>query len=181
MNEIEAIDTSAAKVTKVSQLLYGFFVVLLVGILVATGAILAFTLCSGAVQDNVISIASSCLKMVLESSVLFFMVWVLLSIFKDISKGSSPFTRRQARRLRIAALLQIAHAAFSAVMSPVVLEIMGFEAVALGAMVGSSSTEGMARFIPINVGDIVLAVVLFCAALIVEYGSLLQQLSDDTL
>ena len=82
--------------------------------------------------------------------------------------------------MKIAACFQVLHAVVTALLSPAFYIAIGLGDAALGATVGMSPTEANMRFIPINMGDIVLAIVLFCAALIVEYGSLLQQLSDDT-
>jgi hypothetical protein len=120
-------------------------------------------------------------KIAVETCVSLFMIWTIWKIFSDISKGLSPFSTIQAKRLRIAAMLWILHAIFIAFFSPAFMTITGLGDVIFGATIGVSPVEASTRYIPINVGDIVLAIVLFCAALIVEYGSLLQKLSDDTL
>ncbi|HJF66388.1 MAG TPA: hypothetical protein K8U77_09795, partial [Slackia equolifaciens] len=72
------------------------------------------------------------------------------------------------------------HALLTTIVSPGILSVAGTGEATVGVAIGAVAGEAD-KLIPINAGDIVLAVVLFCVALIVEYGSLLQQLSDDTL
>ena len=120
-------------------------------------------------------------KLLLELGLTLFMLWIPTSIFRDISLGVSPFTKSQAKRLKLAAILFLLHTLLLALASPAILNIAGLEGATIGFSMASNPSEMMSRVIPINVGDIVLAIVLFCAALIVEYGSLLQKLSDDTL
>ena len=184
LSEIAAIEAAAKRLSSRAELLRKLFSVLLV----ATCALylMAFLamLLTG-VKDystnNSISVCIALAKIALETATAVFLVWVLRAIFRDISEGASPFSLRQANRLRIAAVLWLIHAVLTAVISPAFLTALGLGDAAVGATVGMTPSEANMRFIPINAGDIVLAIVLFCAALIVEYGSLLQKLSDDTL
>lgn len=132
---------------------------------------------SGHLVQDCVYFARACL----ETIVTILIILVLRDMLRDIASGESPFALYQARRLRFIAILQIAHAIVTAIGSPAFLKVIGLGDATLGATIGSASIDGAAHFIPINAGDIVLAIVLFCAALIVEYGSLLQKLSDDTL
>lgn len=184
MNEIELLEESLERIRVRSRCLSFFFSCLLAVAIIFYCAAFVLTTCFGSIGGIRQESAMDALQLgmlVLEASIAVFMIWVLRSIFCDISKEASPFTRKQARRLRIAAVLWVAHAIVVALSSPAFLAAVSLDDVVFGATVGYGTTTELGSFIPINVGDIVLAVVLFCAALIVEYGSLLQQLSDDTL
>lgn len=184
VNEINAIGKSLKRVQKFSRIASRFFRMLFWLAASAYLAVFVFMSVNGIVDYGpvrVVPLIASLVKIGFELFASLFMIWVLKSIFCDIASGASPFTSRQAKRLRVAGVLSLIHAFVCAISSPAFLVTMGLEGAALGATIGSASAEGAMRFIPVNAGDIVLAVVLFCAALIVEYGSLLQQLSDDTL
>lgn len=153
-------------------------------ILVASIAIFFLMLTNGVVDFSSKMAAPSLfasIKFLLEMLTIGVITWVLKAMFCDMAKGISPFNTIQSRRLKIASILMLLHAACVASTSPAFLSILGLDELLLGASIGPASAEGAMRFIPINAGDIVLAIVLFCAALIVEYGSLLQKLSDDAL
>ncbi|MFD0702112.1 hypothetical protein DMP06_08565 [Slackia equolifaciens] len=184
MNEIDAIEASSVKVQRVSRVLhsgfaaiYYFSTICFIFLIVAMAAWGISDLESGILVPFCMSLA----KVIFEAVVALFLIGVAKSVFGSIGMGLSPFSTVIAKRLRIAALLMVIHAVFSLIISPAFMSIAGLGEAAIGVAIGSAPSEATARFIPINVGDIVLAVVLFCAALIVEYGSLLQQLSDDTL
>lgn len=183
VGEIEEIEASANKLRKVARLLSLIFLILFWCAVLITCVVLIAAIGSSAqlrTSDSMITVLPSCLKLVIESAVVLFMIWVARSVFRDISSGVSPFTQRQANRLKIAAVLQLLHAVFVAAVSPAFLQIMGIGESLLGASIGDLSLASPTRIIPISASDIILAIVLFCAALFVEYGSLLQQLSDDT-
>lgn len=184
MNEIEEIEASAKRIRNVAKVIQHIFSVLFWCALLIMMLLFLMLIVKMAVPDceNVYLLGTLPLaKYVLEVVVVLLAIWVLKEIFQGIARSSSPFSLRQALLLRAAALLQVVHAAYVTMTSPAVLAIFGVNDAILGASVSNASSEIAARFIPINVGDIVLAIVLFCAALIVEYGSLLQKLSDDTL
>lgn len=182
MNEIDAIEFSARRIQKVSRIFARIIAVLFW----AAAAIMVFILLLlalglGDEGSSLVQTASACIKYALEAVVTLLLLWVFKSFFRDMGMGLSPFTFAQSRKLKWAAALQIAHAILVTVTSPAILNVMGLDDAVLGVSVGAASVETAIRFVPVNVGDIVLAIVLFCAALIVEYGSLLQKLSDDTL
>lgn len=184
LGEVEVIAASARKVQKAARVLNRAFSVIFWLTLCFTFLMLIAMIAQGIVDfssSTCVPLFSSCIRFSLEMLVALVMIWILKAMFRDIACGVSPFSQLQAKRLRLTGVLQIAHAVFIAVSSPAVIQVLGFENAAFGVTIGSASAEGAMRFIPVNAGDIVLAVVLFCAALIVEYGSLLQQLSDDTL
>lgn len=183
MNELDAIETAAERVRKVSRVLSGVFTVVFYGAVALFVAILILSIYTVTVSqaESAVAVLSAGVRIVFESFVVIFTIWVMRAVFLDIAKGQSPFTEAQAGRLRIAAVLQGAHAVFVTLTSPAIINALGLSEAVFGISIGASSAATSMRFIPINVGDIVLAIVLFCAALIVEYGSLLQKLSDDTL
>ena len=184
LDEIEAIEVSAKRVQTMSKYLARLFLVAFWLILVASIAIFFLMLTNGIVDFSSKMAAPSLfasIKFLLEMLTIGVITWVLKAMFCDMAKGISPFNTIQSRRLKIASILMLLHAACVASTSPAFLSILGLDELLLGASIGPASAEGAMRFIPINAGDIVLAIVLFCAALIVEYGSLLQKLSDDTL
>lgn len=183
MAELDDLETSSKKARRVATYLNATFLGLF-WVALFVFACIAILIIAHGVTSGVSGVATSTglalPRVCLEASLILLIVWVIRSCFSDISKGSSPFTPKQVFRLRILALLFLAHAALTTLSSPALLSILGLSHVTLGVMVGTMSPGGQSNFIPINMGDIVLAIVLFCAALIVEYGSLLQQLSDDT-
>ena len=184
MNEIDAIEASSKRIQIIAGYLLHIFTVLFWMTAIALGIVSFYMLFQG-VHDYssgaLIPAVSAVCKYALEMTIALIVIWIMKSMFGEMSHGAAPFSSAQAHRLRAAAVLLLLHALVEAVNSPAFLMVIGLGDAALGATIGSASAEGAARFIPINAGDIVLAIVLFCAALIVEYGSLLQKLSDDTL
>lgn len=178
MDDVERITLAAKKLKTISQVIEGFFCVFLL-FSIAAMAVVSGSMITQLFDNYQIDTATALAKFAFEATIVLFMVWVFKKIFSDMAKGVSPFTLVQAKRLKMAALLQVLHAIFVTVVSPVVSNAL-LNGAMLGASIAGASATMTDRIIPINMGDIVLAIVLFCAALIVEYGSLLQQLSDDT-
>ncbi|WP_102375741.1 hypothetical protein [Raoultibacter massiliensis] len=99
------------------------------------------------------------------------------SVFAALKKGDEPFSRRQSRVIRIAALL---------LLIDVLLSTLG--AVGLPwfaqygqATVGILPSSGETTLIPINAGEIVIAGILLGLSVIFDYARILQKLSDETL
>ena len=183
-DEIGAIENALGKAQTVSRVLYRVFTIVFWLGLVSCVAIIVTIVANGAINYfdvNAVSFLVSLSKAALEALLVLLIIQIMRSGFRDIALGKSPFTQSQASRLRIVALLLIIHALLTTFSSPAILGIAGLNGAVIGLATCSAPVEAAARIIPINVGDIVLAIVLFCAALIVEYGSLLQKLSDDTL
>ena len=183
-DEISAIESTLAKAQTVSRMLHRVFSAVFWFGTVSYVIILISMVINGVSNYYDTGIASffvAFLKVALEFLLVLFAIRIMTNSFQDLAMGKSPFTRSQSTRLRIMAVVLLVHALLTTVLSPAILGIAGLDGAVVGLATGSAPVEAAARIIPINVGDIVLAVVLFCAALIVEYGSLLQQLSDDTL
>ena len=183
ISDIDLIEDSAKKAQIVSGVLFRVFTVLFWLSIIAFSAISILMVISG-IEDyssgrQKVGPASFA-KMLLEVLLICGIILIIKRSFGDIAQGNSQFSRLQAKRLRIVAVLLLAHALLTTIVSPGILSIAGTGEATVGVAIGAVAGEAD-KLIPINAGDIVLAVVLFCAALIVEYGSLLQQLSDDTL
>lgn len=93
-------------------------------------------------------------------------LFVASFIFKSISRGGSPFTQKNANRLKIISLLLIA---LGAVVPPLQV-LITWIFIPLGSVT-----------VHFNFTYVIFAAVFFCLALIFEYGAELQQQSDETL
>lgn len=101
---------------------------------------------------------------------------VLLRSFDDIAALRSPFSRRQAKRFRLAGVLMVVKFVLllvASVLPTVALQVgevsFGFPAV--------SDAPGSPV---LDFSSLLWAVVLFGLSYIFQYGTLLQELSDDT-
>lgn len=95
-------------------------------------------------------------------------------ICRDMAKGESPFTIKQANRIRIIAWLLLAYALLEAFLPTGVLLYQSYGG-------GAYGIEHNATFSPsIKVGSIIVATVFFFLSSIFKYGVKLQELSDDT-
>lgn len=100
------------------------------------------------------------------------------SVFSALKKGDEPFSRRQSRIIRIAALLLILDVLigiFGAVGLPWSAQ---YGQATVGVSLSSSTGETL---IPINAGEIVIAGILLGLSVIFDYARILQKLSDETL
>ena len=88
------------------------------------------------------------------------------SIFRNISRDCTPFTKKNSTRIMIISLLIIAD---EIVIAPLQL---------LLKMILVPEVEAI---VSITLSNMVVAVVVFCLALIFEYGRTLQQESDELL
>lgn len=95
---------------------------------------------------------------------------VLIQVFGDASRGQSPFTMTQVKRLRIVSFSLIAYAILELLMNNSAPFIQS------GFILGAA--EGAAT---INLFPIVSAAVIYAFSFVFKYGVLLQKLSDETL
>lgn len=97
-----------------------------------------------------------------------------IRVFSSISGGSSPFLASHARTIRQAAYLFLVYALFDLLWSP---------DIAAWFMIGDASlgywADGGPVVLHANVGLLISAALFSCLSLLFQYGSLLQQLSDD--
>ncbi len=87
-------------------------------------------------------------------------------IFKDMRCGNSPFTSKNANRLRIIALLLVA---------------LGIVIPPLKMLLTMIFIPSVTAYFSIHFAEVVFAAVFLCLALIFEYGAELQRESDETL
>ena len=108
---------------------------------------------------------------------LLFIAIIVANILKDISKGKTPFSKKQVSRIRIISLLLLIGAILITLLSPGFINILVGDTLVLGQVV-SLPIDGS---IPVNISQMLLALVVYCLSLVFEYGILLQQQSDDIL
>lgn len=98
------------------------------------------------------------------------------SVFLDTSKGKSPFNMKQVKRIRIAALVLLLKALLQTVLSESFISLMTLDRFQFG-YVTPIIEKGV---IPIDGGGLVWAIIFLCLSFVFEYGTKLQQQSDDT-
>ena len=103
---------------------------------------------------------------ILSAGVMSAILFVASFIFKDMHRGITPFTTRNANRLRVISLLIIA---LSIVIPPLKM---------LLTMIFFTSVRA---YFSISAGQIIFAIMFFCLAHIFEYGAELQREADETL
>lgn len=106
-------------------------------------------------------------------------VMVLLKIgsfiFGDICKGMSPFSTRQANRIRQAAVVFVLFAIFNTAWSPDVVSYICMGDVSFGVW-----NEQHPFVFHVDTGMLVASVLFLSLSMVFRYGTLLQCLSDET-
>lgn len=104
-------------------------------------------------------------------------LWVLSDVFAEIARGRSPFSRKTARKLCVAAVI-MAVAVVANIVGPV------WSVTAINASGGyfsfSQEPNVVVNFDLETVLGALLAVVLLGMSAIFRYGAMLQRVSDDT-
>lgn len=95
-------------------------------------------------------------------------------IFRDVSKGETPFTYKQAKRIRVIAWLLLIYALLEAFLPTGVLMYQSLGNSVFGIEHGATFSPS------IKVGTIVVSLVVFFLSTVFKYGVKLQELSDDT-
>lgn len=100
---------------------------------------------------------------------------VFIRIFTDVSRGESPFTMIQVRRLQAIAGLLLLYGVldFAASFNTAAAQLSGLDA-------GYISVNGNA-IVFLNFAPLIAAAVVFAFSFVFKYGVLLQEFSDDTL
>lgn len=128
---------------------------------------------SGGLLQNITAVG----YIVVSDAIVMVCLLIGANVFSALGKGIDPFSKRQVRIIRIAALLLIIDVVINA------LGAVGLPWFAqLGpASIGMTQSHGGRLMIPINAGELVIAGILFGFSVVVDYARLLQKLSDETL
>ena len=96
-------------------------------------------------------------------------------VFRDISLGESPFTLKQARRIRAIAWLLLLCA-----LTEALLPTGGIVAYQVAGGVFGTEYHTSPISTSLRIGPIIVALVFFVLSSVFKYGVTLQELSDDT-
>ena len=180
--DIKRIETNEEDLKKLGKKCRAFFIVFhvlfLLSIIVLIG-LCVFTIASQSFfPDNYTNSAQTWISLI--SSILLGVIVCLLFrtialVLKDISKNESPFTKKQVKRLRIIVLLLIIYAVLEfliSTVSSVLVDVNSSFHYSLN--VDESTTE-------VNLMAIVFAAIMYSVSVVFEYGSKLQERSDEIL
>ena len=185
LNE-DALETqeSISRINKVCKLINVVFKVILV-IFCAYWVVAIVGMIFGAANnDSSQQLAGTIFFQILLFSthgvVIAFLIGVLIAIFSDASKGESPFTFIQVKRLRWIAGLLLIYAVLdflitqnNALLSNALLSYSGMDS-------GYISTSDIS-IIQVNLGPLIAAGAVYAFSFVFKYGVLLQEFSDETL
>lgn len=102
---------------------------------------------------------------------------IMIRVLEDTVHGESPFTMKQAKRLRKAALALIIYAVLGIVLGycSALMQMNGFSSGYI------SSTASGNVIMTIDFAPFIAAAAVFAFSYVFKYGVLLQELSDETL
>ena len=100
---------------------------------------------------------------------------VLITIFSDASKGNSPFTMKQVKRLQLISVLLVLYAIVDFIASAS-MPFTRIDNLGLGYTAITAKTV-----IPVNFAPIIASAIVFSFSYVFKYGVLLQEFSDETL
>jgi hypothetical protein len=96
-------------------------------------------------------------------------------ILQDISRGETPFSEKQSKRIRLIAYLMFARVVLESLLLVVITALYPDGLIFLSYYASESSTP----VIYLDFGALISAIVCYCISLAFEYGALLQRDSDD--
>lgn len=102
---------------------------------------------------------------------------IMIRVLEDAVHGESPFTLKQAGRLKKAAIALVIYAVLGIILGycSTLLQMNGFSS-------GFISSDGPGNVImPIDFAPFIAAAAVFVFSCVFKYGVLLQELSDETL
>lgn len=106
----------------------------------------------------------------------------LLVAFRLIARGESPFAQSVVRCIRWCALLFVLKAAIEVFFSLGAIQVTGVPLVgAIGYNAAPLNSLYIGEGVVVDAGALAAAGVAYCLASVLEYGSLVQRVSDDTL
>lgn len=103
-------------------------------------------------------------------------LFIAARVFREAEQGH-PFARKQVSRLRCISILFVVYALIECIFAvnfQGTASIGGFDIGVLGGDVSPTPSSF------VNVGALLFAVAIYCVSFIFRYGSLLQEMSDDT-
>ena len=172
MTKSNTLEQSLKHASHVCRVINVMLTVLLIGagLIWLTALVMSFAQLGAAGFDGMSLVAYIVLYGVLVLGVLA----MLKLIFKDAVNSETPFTEKQADRLRFIAFLALMFAllAFTLGVTFEVVPRIGYDVI-----VNRGSTEPV---ISINVGVLVFSAIMYSLSAIFRYAALLQQLSDET-
>ncbi len=175
-----AIDKSLRHVQKVSKAFAVVFKVAFVLSCISCIALITLSILTtlSEVQTSFLSALLNIVPVVLSYLAFVIVLWCPACAFHDMSKGSSPFNRKQVRRIRLIGILLIASAVTEVLISlgySNVVQIGGDMAIGYG-----SSSLVAPSPIFIDAKAVIGAVVCFALSAIFSYGAILQEDNDGT-
>lgn len=102
---------------------------------------------------------------------------IMIRVLEDAVHGESPFTLKQATRLKNASIALVVYAVLGIILGyfSTLLQMNGFSS-------GFISSDGNGNVImPIDFAPFIAAAAVFAFSYVFKYGVLLQELSDETL
>ena len=170
------IDNALAHVNRISKVICIIILCLIVA-LILFGCVFFVGFVASAISGNTSTPLFSIIPLLLVYAISLCTLFVLNSIFKNISENNSPFNEKHARRIRYIGWLLLANAAIETIASLNAVPVL-YVGNAILAYEPSGGTAPLDVYI--DAESVVLALVCFCLSLIFKYGALLQTLSDDT-
>jgi hypothetical protein len=103
-------------------------------------------------------------------------IGILTLILRDTSKGETPFTKKQSKRLRLIAYLMFVQVIFGLLFSTIATVLYPDGLIILSYY---HISESSAPTTYLDLQALIFAIACYCISLAFEYGVLLQQDSDD--
>lgn len=177
---IERIQSALTRVVRVSKVAkYVFVSILAAYCLVAIAVfIMAAPSFYGAVSDTS-AVPFTLLRLLatlMAAATPAVVFYTIARLFDDISKGNSPFTLAQARRMQVIGVLLLLGVVLGNVLPLIPVPYSEIGDLSAGIFSASSSSAG----VKIELTSVLWAIVCFSFSYVFRYGALLQQLSDET-
>lgn len=106
-------------------------------------------------------------------------LWFLEGIFGDIAKGDSPFTKKQARRLKLIALLLLVEVIIDLIVQGLLINYSCIIQFNSNMEIGYVDPQEQMS-LHVDVKALLGAVTCYCFAAMFSYGAYLQEVSDET-
>lgn len=174
------IQNSLGHVKKISGTAFKALRVFLVVYLILTIPVFCYSLIviftAGLSLQDLLWMGLQVVPMVLSIVVTVSVCMALLRLFGDVNKGESPFTDSQSNRFKLIGWLLLASFVLGAMISVAPMPYTQIGSLTFGIFSPTPSPSG----IDFDLSYILWAVVSFSFSQVFKYGTLLQQLSDDT-